>query len=114
MIKASLRKENISLGLAYSFRGSVYYHHGRKHGSIQADTVLGKELRVLHPSASSSKGSRRRRLSTESQEEAPIPHWAELEHKNLKVHPHSDTLPPTRPHLLRVPLPVPNIFNPPH
>ena len=34
--------------LAYSFRGSVYYHHGRKHGSMQADMVLEKELRVLH------------------------------------------------------------------
>jgi hypothetical protein len=36
------------LGLAYSFRGSVYYHHGRKHGSVPADMVLEKELRVLH------------------------------------------------------------------
>jgi hypothetical protein len=34
--------------LAYSFRGIVYYHHGRKHGSMQADMVLEKELRVLH------------------------------------------------------------------
>ena len=48
MIKATLIKENISLGLAYSFRGSVHYHHGRKHGSMQADMVLEKELRVLH------------------------------------------------------------------
>jgi hypothetical protein len=36
------------LGLAYSFRGLVYYHHGRKYGSIQADMVLEKEQRVLH------------------------------------------------------------------
>jgi hypothetical protein len=36
------------LGMAYRFRGSVHYHHGRKHGSIQADTVLKKEPRVLH------------------------------------------------------------------
>jgi hypothetical protein len=28
-------------------KGSVHYHHGRKHGSMQADTVLEKELRVL-------------------------------------------------------------------
>jgi hypothetical protein len=27
--------------------------------------------------------------------------------------PHSDTLPPTRPHLLKVPFPGPNIFKPP-
>jgi hypothetical protein len=38
----------ISLGLAYSFRDSVHYHHGKKHNSIQADMVLEKELRVLH------------------------------------------------------------------
>jgi phenylalanyl-tRNA synthetase beta subunit len=46
------------LELAYRFRGSVHYHHGGKHGSIQADVVL-EELRVLHfdPKAA------RRRLS---------------------------------------------------
>jgi hypothetical protein len=36
------------LGLAYSFRGSVHYHHGGKHGSLQAAMVLEEELRVLH------------------------------------------------------------------
>jgi hypothetical protein len=36
------------MGLAYRFRGSVHYHHGGKHGSIQADVVLEKELRALH------------------------------------------------------------------
>jgi hypothetical protein len=35
------------LGLAYRFKGSVYYNHGRKHGSIQADMGL-EELRALH------------------------------------------------------------------
>jgi hypothetical protein len=35
------------LGLAYSFRDSVRYHHDGKHGGIQADVVLEKELRVL-------------------------------------------------------------------
>jgi len=49
MTMTTLIKENISLGLAYSFRGSVHYHHGRKHGSVQADMVLEKELRVLYP-----------------------------------------------------------------
>jgi hypothetical protein len=34
------------LGLGYKFRGSVHYHHGRKHGSTQADLML-EELRVL-------------------------------------------------------------------
>jgi len=32
--------------LAYRFRGSTRYHHGGKHGSIQADMVL-EEPRVL-------------------------------------------------------------------
>jgi hypothetical protein len=29
-------------------RGLVHYHHGKKHGRMQADMVLKKELRVLH------------------------------------------------------------------
>jgi hypothetical protein len=48
MTKATLMKDNISLRLAYRFRGSVHYHHGRKHGGMQADMVLEKELRGLH------------------------------------------------------------------
>jgi hypothetical protein len=48
MTKATPIKNNISLGLAYRFRGSVHYHQSRKHGSIQAGMVLEKELRVLH------------------------------------------------------------------
>ena len=40
MATAALIKENISLGLTYSFRGSVHYHHGGKHGGMQADVVL--------------------------------------------------------------------------
>ena len=35
------------MGLAYSFRGSVHDHHSGKHGGVQADMVLKKELRVL-------------------------------------------------------------------
>ena len=49
MTKATLIKDNIQLGLAHSFRGSVHYHHGMKQGRVQVDMVLGKELRVLHP-----------------------------------------------------------------
>lgn len=45
---ATLKKENISSGLAYSFRSLVHYRHGRKHGGVQADMVLEKKLRVLH------------------------------------------------------------------
>jgi hypothetical protein len=47
MTKVTLIKDNIKLGLAYSFRGSVHHHHDEKHGSIQAGMVL-KELRILH------------------------------------------------------------------
>jgi hypothetical protein len=47
MIKVSFIKDNIQLGLAYRFWGSVQYYHGRKHGSVQAGMVL-EELRVLH------------------------------------------------------------------
>ena len=48
MTKATLIKENISLGLAYSFRGlMVHYHHSGKHGSMQADMVL-KAPRAIH------------------------------------------------------------------
>jgi hypothetical protein len=48
LTKAALIKANIYLGLTYRFRGSVHYHHGKKHGSIQADMVLEEELRTLH------------------------------------------------------------------
>jgi hypothetical protein len=50
-------------------------------------------------------------------------HWVEPEHKDLKTHPHSGTLPLTRPHLLIVLLCKakdsthmnrPNPFKPPH
>ena len=34
--------------LSYSFRGSVHYYLGRKHGSIQVEEVLGKELIGLY------------------------------------------------------------------
>ena len=92
MTKPTLIRENISLELAYRFRVPIYYHHGRKHGSIQAGMVL-EELRVLHlhPKA-------RSRLS----------------HRHLgggfsKLTLQSNTLPPTkniptptRPHLLQL------------
>ena len=39
MTTATLIKD-ILLGLAYRFRGSVQYHHGGTHGSVQADMVL--------------------------------------------------------------------------
>jgi hypothetical protein len=42
MTMATLTKENILLGLAYSFRGLDHYCHGGKHGCMQADMVLEK------------------------------------------------------------------------
>jgi hypothetical protein len=80
MTKATLIKYSIYLELAYSFRRLIHYHHGRKHGSIQAGMVL-EMLRVLHLDP---KG-RRRLSSTGIREEA------------LKAHPHSDQ----RPHLFQ-------------
>jgi hypothetical protein len=71
------------LGLAYRFRGSVHYHHGRKHGSIQADMVLEKELRVLHLVL---KANRRKTVSRIGRR------------RISKPYPQSDTHTPTRPH----------------
>jgi hypothetical protein len=48
MTMATLTKENISLRQTYSFRGLVDYPHDGKHGGMQADMLLEKELRVLH------------------------------------------------------------------
>jgi hypothetical protein len=87
MTKATLIKENIELGLAHSCRGFVHYHHGRKQGSVQADMVLEKELRGLHLDLQAAEGGTMF-LTGQS--------WSIGDHK---VHPQSDTLPPTRPHL---------------
>ena len=38
-------KEATELGLAYSFRDLIHYHHGNKLGNIQADVRLEKKLR---------------------------------------------------------------------
>ena len=44
--KSSLTKESISLRLAYS--SEVHYHDSGKHGGVQTDMALEKELRVLN------------------------------------------------------------------
>jgi hypothetical protein len=74
------------LGLAYSLRGSVHYHHSGKNSSVQADILLEKELRVLH-------------LDLKAAEGDCVPHWHSLNIGDSKLTPR-DTLPPTRPHLL--------------
>jgi hypothetical protein len=48
MTKATLIKENISFGVGLQFRSLVRYHHGGKHGGMQADMILEKELRILY------------------------------------------------------------------
>jgi hypothetical protein len=55
------------LRLAYRFRGSVYYHHGRKHGSVQAGMMLEKELRVLHLDLKALRRLTSRKLEVRSQ-----------------------------------------------
>jgi hypothetical protein len=44
MTTAILIKEMIKLGLVYSFRSLVHYHHGKEQGSMQADMVLERKL----------------------------------------------------------------------
>jgi hypothetical protein len=62
MTKVTLIKENISLGLSYSFR-LVHCRHGGNHGSIQADMVL-EEQRVLYLDPKAAK-----RLSSEGRQQ---------------------------------------------
>jgi hypothetical protein len=64
------------------------YHHGRKHGSVQADVVL-EEPKVLHLDLKAA----RRRLEFHTRQSLSI--------GDLKAHSHSNTLPPTKPHLLQ-------------
>jgi hypothetical protein len=59
--------------------------------------VLEKELGVLHLDPKTG----RRKLSSIGSEEEALLHWAELEHRSLKIHSHSGTHPTSRPHLLQ-------------
>lgn len=49
MSMITLRKEDIYLGMNYSFRGIVSSSHGRKHEGMMTDMMFEKKLRVLHP-----------------------------------------------------------------
>jgi hypothetical protein len=44
------------IGAGFSFRRFTHYHHGGKHGSMQADRVPEKELKVLHLDQKAAKG----------------------------------------------------------
>jgi hypothetical protein len=57
------------LELAYHFRGSVHYHYGEKHGTIQSGTVLEE------PSVLDLKADRGELSFTGRQEEAGILSW---------------------------------------
>jgi len=54
MTNASFIKDNIKLGLAYRFRGSVHYHQGRNMSACRQAWCRGAES-----STSSSKGSQK-------------------------------------------------------
>jgi hypothetical protein len=42
-----IKKKNL-IGAGLQFRGLVHCHHDRKHGSLQADMVLERQLRILY------------------------------------------------------------------
>ena len=77
---------NSLIGAGLQFRGLVCYHHGGKHGGMQAGMVLEWYMRVLHLDPQGAGG-----------ESEPLA-WLEL----LKSQSHSarDTLPLTKPQLL--------------
>jgi hypothetical protein len=96
MITATLIKENISLKLACSSVQGI--KQSRKHGNVQADMVLERQLRVLHPDQQAAGRER---------------HWAWLEHLRPQSLSLSDILPPVRPYLLQLVL-LPLILWRPH
>jgi hypothetical protein len=69
--KATFINYNVLMGLDYRFRNSMHYHHGRKHGNIQAGLVLEKELRVLHLAAKALRRLSSRKLGGRSQSLLP-------------------------------------------
>jgi hypothetical protein len=46
---STLILKSIKLQLSHSFKCLVHYSHGGKLGGTQADMVLEKQLRILHP-----------------------------------------------------------------
>lgn len=83
---ATLIKEDTYLGLAYSV---VHYHHG--------STVARRQSWCW-------RGSRDFYIWIDRDQEEKRNNEAWLEHLNSQSPPHSDKLPPKRPHLLTVPL----------
>jgi hypothetical protein len=88
------------LGLVYSFRGLVHYHHGREHDNFQADMVL-KELGVLYIDL---KDARRRLNYSGKQEKSLFCTEEKLIKEVSKLSPpstHNGTLLSTRPLILQ-------------
>ena len=91
-------KEKHLLGLVYSFRGLVYYHHSRKHGSVPTDMVLEKELRVLHLDPMTAEGNCHSRASLSiyetSKSTSTVTHFLKQghTHSNKATSPSSATL----------------------
>ena len=114
MTNVALIKENIALGLPYSFRGSVHYHYVGKHGSLQADMVL----KLL--STSWSKGNQGETQLCR-QPGWSFPHWAKPGHRGRPLslptqwHTSSHTVTPIprSSYLLKVSFHGPSIFKPP-
>jgi len=92
MTKATLRKEIIQLGLAYSFKGLVHYRHGGETWQPQVRHGAGEELRVLHLDPQASEMNATLGLA-----------WA---CRRPRSPPYSDIHPSTRPHLIIEPHPV--------
>ena len=85
MSVGTLIKKTINWASCLHFRASVHFNHDSEHGSSkQTDAML--ELRLPHLAGS--------RKSTDS-------HRVKLEEIDLKARPHSDILPPRKPHLLQ-------------
>ena len=86
MTKATLSE----LGLAYSFRGSVHYHHGRKHGSLAGSHGAGE--------GTESEGAQLLQAPRRGSESLT---GQSLSIGDLKAHPLNDTLHPTKSHILQ-------------
>ena len=84
MTKGIFKKKALNWGLAYSFKGLVHYHHGRKHDSMQAGMDLRACILICRQQAE---------RNTQGTSQA---------FETSKLIP-SDTPPPTRPHLLILP-----------
>lgn len=71
------------------FQRSVHYEHGRKHGSIQADSMLEQDVGILH---SWSENSQDMIVFYRQPGGRSLPLWAELKDRTSKSTPPTSTL----------------------